>query len=322
MFLIIIFILTAWLFTLKIYLLFKSKTCLNNVSLIGKTVVVTGANTGIGYCAALDFAKRGARVILACRDREKAEIARTEIVRQTENVNVEVKIVDFARLCSVRERAKDILENEDRLDVLVNNAGAAALLDKVTEDGFQNVMQINYFGPVLFTLLLLDLMMKSPKARIINVASVLAKIGKIDPSNLNQYARSLGTYSNSKLGNILFTMMLAEKLKATSISVFSLHPGVIRTKIFRRLTMQNWSKTLFNFAAYFTFKTPLQGSQTIIFTATEQNIENLSGRHFEECGVVTSYTSATNRKLAEDLWDETLKLLKINENKLFIDGVN
>ena len=146
----------------------RSQTCL-----IGKTIIVTGANTGttyhvvhflpkkyskflgIGYEAALDFAKRGARVILACRNKDKAEIARGKIIEETGNDNVVVKIVDLASLASVRAFAESINKTEKRLDVLVNNAGAALTGEGKSEDGLIWLMQVNYFSSFLLTNLLM-----------------------------------------------------------------------------------------------------------------------------------------------------------------------
>lgn len=111
--------------------------------------------TGVGYETAKEFAKRGARVILACRNKEKAEEAQKNIIKETDNTNVIVKIVDFSSLESVRAFAKDVNATEERLDILVNNAGAAGLGEHITKDGLELVMQINYFSSFLLTILLI-----------------------------------------------------------------------------------------------------------------------------------------------------------------------
>ncbi|KAH1005176.1 hypothetical protein HUJ04_006206 [Dendroctonus ponderosae] len=325
------------LFLLKLYFGHSRKKCVNNVSLLGKTAVVTGSNTGIGLRAALELAKRGARVLLACRDQERAELARAEIVKLTGNDSVIIKLVDFSSLASVEKCAKDIQENEPKIDILVNNAGVGGLIDKYTEDGLNICMQVNYFGPTLFTFLLLgedysvkDLLKKSSNSRIINVASLLAKMGNFSVKTINQYAGRYGTYANSKLCNIFFTVKLARELKGgflqktrkisylspipdARISVFSLHPGAVKTDIFRRL--KGWRRALLDLVAYFTFKSPEEGAQTVIYLATEPNLENLSGRHFDDCEAVAAYASAEDPQLIEDVWSETCKLLKIDPKK-------
>ncbi|XP_050304975.1 retinol dehydrogenase 11-like [Anthonomus grandis grandis] len=310
-----LFGLIGFLIAVKLYFIHSTKRCLNHVCLVGKTVVVTGANTGIGFHSALEFAKRGSKVILACRDRDKAETARKEIVRLSENDRVFVKIVDFSSIKSIKKCAKEIAETEQCVDVLVNNAGAGGLAEKRTKDGFDILMQINYFGPVFFTLLLLPLLKNSSKGRIINVASSMAKLATLDPDDPNQYAGRYTTYSNSKLGNILFTVKLAEKLKGSGISVFSLHPGAIKTDIFRRVS--GFRKALLKFVAFFTFKEPEEGAQTIIYAATEQNIEKYSGEHFEECSVVPPYPNAIDPILADKLWLKTCELLQVDCEKIF-----
>ncbi|KAH1012265.1 dehydrogenase/reductase SDR family member 13 [Dendroctonus ponderosae] len=301
------------LLLLKLYFGHSRKKCVNNVSLLGKTAVVTGSNTGIGLRAALELAKRGARVLLACRDQERAELARAEIVKLTGNDSVIIKLVDFSSLASVEKCAKDIQENEPKIDILVNNAGVGGLIDKYTEDGLNICMQVNYFGPTLFTFLLLDLLKKSSNSRIINVASLLAKMGNFSVKTINQYAGRYGTYANSKLCNIFFTVKLARELKDARISVFSLHPGAVKTDIFRRL--KGWRRALLDLVAYFTFKSPEEGAQTVIYLATEPNLENLSGRHFDDCEAVAAYASAEDPQLIEDVWSETCKLLKIDPKK-------
>lgn len=287
----------------------------NKVSLSGKTVIVTGANTGIGYETALECAKRGGRVILACRDETKGLKAIETIQKLTANKNVILKRLDLASLNSVREFAQDILKNERRLDILINNAGAIMLGNQTTIDGFQLEMQVNYLAPVLITMLLLDLLKKSAPSRIVNVSSKAAKYAKkFTPEQINSYKSHVNAYSNSKLGNILFTQVLAEKLKDFNVSVFSLHPGAIYTDIaIQHLNpcIQSCGKCFSNIF----LKTPVEGSQTTLYVALEQGIEHLTGRHFEECKVVKSYSTAKDPKQAKQIWDSTLKLLSYDENE-------
>uniref|UniRef100_A0A1Y1N8U6 Uncharacterized protein n=1 Tax=Photinus pyralis TaxID=7054 RepID=A0A1Y1N8U6_PHOPY len=219
-----------------------SPTCL-----VGKTVVITGANIGIGFYTALDFAKRGARVILACRNKPKAEKAQAKIIEETGNANVIVRIVDLSSLNSVRQFAKEINETEERLDVLVNNAGIGCIDHSYTADGLSLTMQSNHFGPFLLTILLIDLMKRSSPSRIVVVSSDLATIGRININDLNSpvgtiFAKALD-YSNTKLCNLLFTVELAKKLKNTGITVNAVHPGAVQTD-FLKETKSIWQKML------------------------------------------------------------------------------
>ncbi|KAG5883384.1 hypothetical protein JTB14_018144 [Gonioctena quinquepunctata] len=273
--------------------------------------LVTGANTGIGYETALEFAKRGARVILACQNEGRATEAKERIVKATENKNVAVKLVNFSSLKSVRNFAKDVIETEKRLDILVNNAGAGGLEPKMTEDGLQLLMQVNYFGPTLLTILLIDLLKRSATSRIINVASIVAKRANLTPENLNVYPGPLQNYYNSKLGNILFTLKLAKMLESSNVSVFSVHPGAIKTGLFRRLPPL--VRMITDPIMSFYFKAPEAGAQTTLYAALEQGIEHHSGQHLEDCSFVPTYKVARNLDLVETIWNKTMELVKCED---------
>lgn len=210
--------------------------------------------TGIGYYTALDFAMRGAKVILACRNKEAAEEARTKIIKETNNSRVFVKIIDLASLESVRSFAKDFNATEDRLDILVNNAGAGGLGNKFTEDGLQITMQVNHFGHFLLTILLLDKLKKSAPSRIVNVSSKAGKYSTMSLEDLNTYSQKFlpdgQMYAHSKLCNILFTRELAKRLGNDGVIVNALHPGSVRTELLRH--MPKWmQKIVFSLSTIF-----------------------------------------------------------------------
>ena len=179
---------------------------------------MTGANTGIGKETALDFAKRGARVILACRDEQRAMNAARDIIAETGSDKIVVRIVDLASFESVRAFAKLINETEERLDILVNNAGLAGGY-RVTEDGYESVFQVNYLSHFLLTLLLLKKMKKSAPSRIVNVSSLsheqkVANLGQLDDFILSKEKyNGIRLYSQSKLAQVVFTRELSQKLE-------------------------------------------------------------------------------------------------------------
>lgn len=184
---------------------------------LGKTAIVTGANTGIGKEAALDFAKRGARVILACRDEERATNAARDIIAETGSDKVLVRIVDLASFESVRAFAKLINETEEKLDILVNNAGLGGSY-RVTKDGYESVFQVNYLSHFLLTLLLLEKMKKSAPSRIVNVSSMTHENKraalqlddfKLSKEKFDPFAR----YAQSKLAQVVFTIELSKRLE-------------------------------------------------------------------------------------------------------------
>ncbi|XP_046635257.1 retinol dehydrogenase 13-like isoform X3 [Daphnia pulicaria] len=221
---------------IKAYLILTTGVCTSTKKLTGKTVIITGANTGIGKETALDLAKRGARVILACRDPKKAAIAKEDIIRESRNKNVFIRQLDLTSLKSVRKFAADILKSELRLDVLINNAGCATIEKKLTEDGLEVQMQSNHFGHFLLTNLLLGLLKKSAPSRIIFVSSMAHSQTKtLDLNNLNsELSYNTGTvYFYSKLCQVLCTRHLAPLVIKSGVTVNCLHPGAVKTEIFR-----------------------------------------------------------------------------------------
>ena len=212
--------------------------CKSQARLDGKTVIVTGGNTGIGLETAVDLAKRNARVILACRSVERGERAAVEVRKRSGNDNVVFVQLDLASLDSVRKCAAKILEEEPQIDILINNAGVMALPErKLTKDGFEMQFGTNHLGHFLFTNLLLDRIKESPKARIVNVSSIGHSLGKLDFNNLNsECSYSQWTaYGTSKLANILFTRGLVKRLEGTGVTANVLHPGAINTELGRNL---------------------------------------------------------------------------------------
>ena len=209
--------------------------CRSQARLDGKTVIITGANTGIGLETAVDLAKRNARVILACRSVERGETAAVEVRKRSGNDNAVFIQLDLASLDSVREFAAKILEEEPRIDILINNAGVTNNAFTKSTDGFELTFAVNHLGHFLLTNLLLDCIKEAPSARIINISSSVYRGGQINLNDIN-LERSYGAfeaYAQSKLANILFTRKLAKELQGTGVTVNAVHPGLIYTNIFR-----------------------------------------------------------------------------------------
>ncbi|KAG7476538.1 hypothetical protein MATL_G00084020 [Megalops atlanticus] len=199
--------------------LWEPRAC--HVELKGKTAIVTGANTGIGKFVALDFARRGARVILACRSEARGSAAMREIRQRSGNEDVHLRLVDTSSLTSVREFADRILKEEKQLHILVNNAGASGLPTQITSDGLEVSFATNHVGPFLLTNLLLDLMKRSAPARIVTVSSASHWRGAVDFSHFhgdNLTYLVARVYSHTKLYNIICTNELARRLQGTGTS--------------------------------------------------------------------------------------------------------
>jgi NAD(P)-dependent dehydrogenase (short-subunit alcohol dehydrogenase family) len=201
----------------------------------GKTLVVTGANSGIGFEAARVFAKAGATVILACRSRDKTEQAIARIREESPDAAVHFGALDLASLASVRSFATEFSARHPHLDALVNNAGVMALPRRETADGFEMQIGTNHLGHFALTALLWPRLAATPSARVVNVASLAYRPGKIridDLSWKSGYSK-WPAYCQSKLANLLFTLELDRRVKAraSDVKVAACHPGYSATNL-------------------------------------------------------------------------------------------
>lgn len=282
----------------------------------GKTVVITGANTGIGKCTALELSKRGARLVLLCRNTEKAERAAEDIRKATEG-DVVVHSLDLASLASVRECAAQLGNSLEKIDILINNAGIMACPQMKTEDGFEMQIGTNHLGHFLLTNLLMPLLKKAaPNARIINVASLAHKQGSINWDDIS-YAKTeyspFVAYSQSKLANILFTKELARKGEGSGVTAYALHPGVINTELGRHMQDMNACFVcMFKFISNF-IKTPENGANTTIYCAVEESIGEHSGRYYSDCREVQPARQAESAEDAKRLWDLSEQMVNLNQ---------
>ncbi|XP_076463899.1 retinol dehydrogenase 13-like [Babylonia areolata] len=272
----------------------------------GKTVIITGANTGIGKETAKELARRGGRVILACRDLEKAEQAKAEIVLETANRNIVIKKLDLASMGSIRAFAKDINASEPHVDILINNAGIMRCPKMLTEDGFEMQLGVNHLGHFLLTNLLLDKIKASSPSRIINVSSLAHTRGHINFDDLNS-AKSYdpgAAYAQSKLANVLFTRELAKKLENTGVTVNSLHPGVVKTELGRHMSFfkSTVSSFLLSPLIWLLLKSPVQGAQTTLCCALSTELEGISGKYFSDCKEKEVAEQAKDDETAKRLW--------------------
>lgn len=293
--------------------LFKRSICKGNAAMAGKTVVITGGNTGIGKATALHLARKGARVILACRNRDKAEAAIEEIHQKTGSTDVVYMQLDLASLKSVRSFTETFLKTESRLDLLINNAGLVA--DGRTEDGFGIEFGVNHLGHFLLTCLLLERLKESGGGRIVTLSSMAHRWGHIDFDALAAN-KDLGTgkyswqffqaYCNSKLCNVLFTHELAKRLKGSNVTCYSVHPGVVRTELSRNVSL--WQKVFIEPVAKLLFLDPEAGAQTTLHCCLQEGIEPLSGRYFSCCTAQDVQGQAKDDAVSRKLWEVSERL--------------
>lgn len=297
----------------------------------GKTVIITGANSGIGKETAKDLAGRGARIIMACRNLETANAVKgkednqssilytkchslhtDEIIKETNNNKVLVKKLDLGSQKSVREFAADIVKTEPKIDVLIHNAGMAlAFRGQTSEDGVELTMATNHYGPFLLTHLLIDVLKKSAPSRIVIVASELYRLASVNLNKLNPIGTFPAAYLYyvSKFANIYFARELAKRLEGTNVTVNFLHPGMIDSGIWRNvpfplnLPMMAITKGF--------FKTTKAGAQTTIYLATSDEVANVSGKYFMDCKEATLNAAALDEEKGRQLWEESLKIVKL-----------
>ncbi|XP_063238020.1 retinol dehydrogenase 14-like [Bacillus rossius redtenbacheri] len=299
---------------LKLYASVGKGKCTSSADMRGKVVVVTGANSGIGKETALELAKRGAKVIMACRNMETAEKAREEIARTSGNQQVVVRQLDLSSMQSVRGFAEALRRSEQRLDVLVHNAGYANTFSKqVTGEGLEVTMATNQHGPFLLTHLLIDLLKSSAPSRIVVVASELYRLAGLDVANLNP-VRGLPAYLYyvSKHANIVFALELARRLQNTGVTVNCLHPGMIDSSIWRNVPFP-LNLPVKAIAKGF-FKTPKEGAQTTIHLAVSEELEGVTGKYFMDCKEHQLSDAVKDPNKGKKFWEESELLVKLKED--------
>ncbi|XP_057694253.1 dehydrogenase/reductase SDR family member 13-like [Corythoichthys intestinalis] len=286
----------------------KGKQFTGKAKLHGKTVIVTGSNTGIGKTTAIDLAKRGARVILACRSKQRGEAALADVKRESGSNQVVFMQLDLGNLKSVRSFAETFLRSEPRLDILINNAGV--YMQGRTEDGLGLMFGVNHIGHFLLTNLLLDRLKECEPSRVVTVSSMAHNFGNINFDCLSKhnalglgssFSETLQIYSDSKLCNVLFNHELAKRLQGTKVTCYCLHPGAINSELARN------ASSLVHFflkpITTFFFKNTVQGCQTTLHCALQEGIEPLSGRYFSNCTVRNLYSKAKDDAAAKKLWE-------------------
>ena len=270
----------------------------------GKICMVTGSNTGIGKATAIGLAGLGAKVIMVCRDRSRGETALQEIKKRSGSDSIELMIADFSSLESIRRLSAEIRKKYERLDVLVNNAAVLARRRVLSMDGYEMTFAVNHLGYFLLTNLLLDLIKAGGKSRIVNVSSDAHRGVTIDFDDLQMEKKysSVRAYSVSKLANILFTYELARKLEGTGVTVNTLHPGVVKTEVFREMPfILDWLIKLFALS-------PEKGAATSIYLATSSEVEGVSGKYFKNCKEISSSPVTYNQSIAQRLWEVSSEL--------------
>lgn len=274
-------------------------------SMESKRVLITGANSGIGFVTAQALAARGAEVILACRRPEAAQEACARIRQVCPEAKLHTLTLDVSSLESVRRAAAIVLDKWPVLDVLINNAGIASMKRKTSVDGFELTFATNHLGPFLLTQLLLPAI-KSPGGRIVNVASTAHRQGHIhfDDLNLKAGYKVFKAYSQSKLANVLFTRELSRRLQGKGITVNSLHPGAVKTNIWPG---DHWYEKLASAAIKLFLITAEEGAKTTIWLASSEAVADKSGGYYYQCREARISREAADDEVARRLWDISME---------------
>ncbi|XP_033207586.1 retinol dehydrogenase 14 [Belonocnema kinseyi] len=299
------------LLALRLYVYLSLGVCKSKSKMNGKTAIITGCTSGIGKETARDFAKRGARVIMACRNVQNANKIKDELIKETGNENIVVRKLDLSSLQSVREFAKQINNEEKSLDVLVHNAGTAeTFTKKVSEDGLELTMATNHYGPFLLTHLLIDLLKKSAPSRIVVVASELYRLSTLNlenPNPVDTFPAYL--YYVSKYANIVFTLELARRLEGTNVTANCLHPGMIDSGIWRSVPAPlSWGLSIIIKSF---FKSPEQGAQTSIYLAVSDEVAGVSGKYFLDCHESWLSSGVSDAAKGKKFWELSEGLAKL-----------
>lgn len=281
---------------------------MNDRFLASRICIVTGATSGIGYETAKALLQRGARVVLVARSREKAATAAAQLTAETGNADVTVVLGDLGARAEIRRVADELLACCPRIDVLVNNAGVVNLQRRVTIDGIEETFAVNHLGYYLLTRLLLDRVIASAPARIVNVASDAHRFGAIDLNDLNSERRyrAMRVYGMSKRCNILFTYELARRLEGTGVTVNCCHPGAVATGLGKNNgpVATRLTKALSVF-----FRTPEQGAATSIKLATAPELATVTGQYFANGKSKRSARGTYDTALQRELWDVSARLV-------------
>jgi len=267
----------------------------------GKTVLVTGANQGIGKAAALELARLGARITIVARSEEKGRRAGAEIEAAGKSASVNLIVADLSSQTDVKRVAAEFKSRNERLDVLVNNAGVFVPARHTTVDGVEETFAVNHLSYFLLTRELLELLKKSAPARIVNVSSAAHRHGAMHWNDLEfatHHYSAWGAYTQSKLANVLFTYELSRRLEGTGVTANAAHPGIVGSGFGR--TYPGPMAFLYTLGRPFLL-TPEQGARTSVYLASSPEVEGVSGKYFARCkeekSSAVTYCHASQRKL-------------------------
>lgn len=276
----------------------------------GKQVLITGATSGLGLATATELARRGAHVLAVARDRDRGATAAAAISAAVPGAQVEVLECDLSRMGAVRQLAATVTQQHGQLDVLLNNAAVAMFSWELTEDGLETDFAVNHLAPFLLTNLLLPILRVPAEARVITVSSdnhTSVKDVPWDDLNGRSQFKPLTSYNRTKLMNIWFTQILAERLQGSTITANAVSPGFVRTGLGRNATGP--FSFFFRYVAPLIQTSPEKGARTAVHVASSPEVSGVSGQYFAKSAPAQAGGLSPNRELAERLWTLSEKLI-------------
>jgi NAD(P)-dependent dehydrogenase (short-subunit alcohol dehydrogenase family) len=278
------------------------------------TMIVTGANSGIGKAAATKLASRGAHVIMTCRNAERGERALNDIRNKTGG-SVELMICDLGDMHSIEDFCEHFLHRHQRLDGLINNAGTICMRRTETSDGVEANFGINFLGHFLLTNRLLPLLMKSAPSRIVNVSSLAHRFARLhfDDINLRKGYNWWRGYAQSKLAIVTITDLLSKKLAGTGVTVNSIHPGIVATDII--VNRDNGRGSILAQLERLFFISAEESAEPIVRLAIDEEMHGLTGKYFSRGIEKTPARRARDSQAAEKLWSLSEDMCRLCRDK-------
>jgi NAD(P)-dependent dehydrogenase (short-subunit alcohol dehydrogenase family) len=278
------------------------------VSMAGKVCVVSGSTSGVGLEAVKRLARGGAQIVMVCRNPDKAEAIRKEILTQY-NVRMDIITSDFSDLEDVRKAADVLLRIYPRIDVLINSAGLHSTTRTVTSDGFEMVFCVNHLAPFLITYLLLERLKQCAPARIIQVNSEGHRFGGLNLDDLNwehRHYMGLRGYGASKVAQLLTTWEFADRLKGSGVTINAMHPGDVKTNIGNNNgPLYRW---FLHNMTWHTLKDPVISGEALYYLAAASEMAGVSGRFFHLTIDEKPAAPALDRETGRKIWELSMQL--------------
>jgi NAD(P)-dependent dehydrogenase (short-subunit alcohol dehydrogenase family) len=275
----------------------------------GKLILITGANSGIGYHTTLALAKLNATIVMACRDQDKAKKALEEIKTATGSSSLYQMHIDTSSMKSIDRFTREFTDRFTCLNVLINNAGAAFSKRQTTEEGFEKTIATNYLGPFKLTHNLLPMLRQKTPSRIINISSGMHKTGKVDWNDfmMEKNYRSMQAYATSKQMLTAYTYALAERIQGTGVTANVVEPGFVATNLGANMG-GFWDKLSFKLVRPMQI-TAEQGAETNTWAATDPELDSVTGKTFAKKKETESAPITHDKEFQDKLWDEATRLL-------------